>query len=486
MRATLNIADPLFVSAPNGGGVLYIHRHLLLPLTTEDATGLALIHDGLLWCAQSEPFNTIKEVRHGILRSTPLSPHHLDLHDIAVGPDGIYAVYTETNEVVRLDESYGVIERWSFGDEPDSAHVNCVASYQGRLLASQFGPFATHRGYKGRTYATGRVIDVRSGEVLIDGLSQPHSLVVAGNELWLCSSEDRTLLVFDKDFRQQRQFSLPGYTRGLAVGTESIYVGLSRSRNIQEREAGEFSSAVIAVLDRKSFTVTGYMPVPCNEIYDIRIAPSVELVTDVMASLWVRERAEQSKLLEATRLTMEREAQQRAHTEMELRNHFAALQRQHVASLDARSTSEAALVAVREELTTTRRESDVALDTLRYELATALRKGELALDAVRIELATAQRESDLALDAARVELIATRREVAARDSAIELVERELSQITTSRYWRWTWPARAAMQLLRGHGLIGRWDRQLAGRARQQVRRFRGRARILLQEDAGAT
>ncbi|HTC27295.1 glycosyltransferase, partial [Dyella sp.] len=445
-------------------GVLYVHRHLLLPLATEDATGLALVHDGLLWCVQTQPFNTIKEVRRGILRSTPLSSQPLDLHDVAAGPDGIYAVCTETNEVVHLDEGYRVLERWSFGAESDSAHVNCIAWFQGRLLASLFGSFVAHREYKGCTRSAGRVIDVRSGTPLIEGLSQPHSLVVAGEELWLCSSEDRSVEVYDSVFRRKRQLRLPGYTRGLAVGDACVYVGISRSRNAQEVEPGEFTSAVIAVLDRASLAVIGYMPMPCNEIYDIRIAPSVELVTDVMASLWARERAEQPKLIEAATRAVQRDAEDR-------------LEQVSMLLREEQRDAEDRLEQVSELLHKAKR--DIAQGVLneaalRNDLAGMTQLHAAELDARRSSEA-AMEGMQASLQRAERNLTMTKHELASRDGTIQSAEREISQITASRYWRWTWPVRAAMQLLRGHGLIGRWDRQLAGRARQQVRRLRGRA-----------
>ena len=307
MRTTLYIQDPLIISAPNQGGLLYAHRHLLLPLLYEDVTGLATMADGLLWCVQSLGEPVLREIRHGQLNSFTLAPTPQDLHDVLVSDQGTYAVFTETNQVVQLDHAFRVIDSWCFGEQPDSAHVNGIAIHNGRLIASMFGSFTTHRGYKGKTRNAGRVVDVRSGAVLISGLSQPHSLVVVGEQLWLCSSEDRTIHVYDAEFRLERQASLPGYTRGLAVGGTAVYVGLSRSRNLAMSEAGEFDSAVVGVLDRRSLEVTGYLPIPWNEIYDIRIAASTDQVTDVMASTWVYERhqhqlaaAESAKHLDVT------------------------------------------------------------------------------------------------------------------------------------------------------------------------------------------
>ncbi len=291
MRTTLNIPDPLFISAPNDGGLLYAHRHLLIPLTREDATGLSTTGDGLLWSVQTAGSPLFRQIRQGQFGTVKVGENPLDLHDILVHEQGTYAVFTETNQVVQLDEHFNVQQSWSFGDAPDCTHVNCIAVHRGRLIASMFGAFATHRGYKHKTLGAGRIVDVKTGDVLISGLSQPHSLVVVGEELWLCSSEDRSIQCYDAHFKLQRQVNLPGYTRGLAVGADVVYVGISRSRNLKSGEAGEFTSAVVALLDRSSLGIIGYVPLPWNEIYDIRIAPSSDIVADVMASTWVHERS---------------------------------------------------------------------------------------------------------------------------------------------------------------------------------------------------
>ncbi|HEY8682977.1 MAG TPA: hypothetical protein VIM06_07380, partial [Rhodanobacter sp.] len=139
MRTTLNIHDPLFISAPNGGGLLYAHRHLLMPMVREDATGLATTADGLLWCVQTVGEPRLREIRQGQLNTVGLGTQPLDLHDVLVDGGDIYAVFTETNQVARLDQAFRVQQVWSFGAEPDSSHVNCLALHHGRLLASMFG-----------------------------------------------------------------------------------------------------------------------------------------------------------------------------------------------------------------------------------------------------------------------------------------------------------------------------------------------------------
>lgn len=406
LRSALDIAEPLFVSAPNGGGLLYAHRHLLMPLLDEDATGLCVTADGLLWCMQADGSRSLREACGGRVLTTTLAQTPLDLHDVLQGADGTYAVFTETNTVVRLDEAFQVREQWRFGDEPDSAHVNCLAWHGGRLIASMFGEFAAHRGYKGGSRGAGRVVDVRSGEVLVDGLSQPHSLVSFDEQLWLCSSEDCELRVYDRDFRLERRVALPGYTRGLAVGERGVYVGISRSRNLASHDEGPFASAVISVLDRQTLELRGHAPVPWNEIYDIRLAPADFLVPDVMASLWEHERKQA-----------------------------------HAAHLGIARELESALTQGREAMAAWASEKSARADA------------QEALEAARIRQADIQGE-------------VVKRD--ARITLLEQARAELETIKASRSWRWTRPLRFVLRTLRHRGISPDDRRKLGWRQASAV------------------
>ena len=475
MRTTLNIHDPLFITSPNGGGLLYAHRHLLIPLTDEDATGLAPMADGLLWCVQTAAEPLLREVRQGEFKAVEVAKSPMDLHDVLVHPTGTYVVFTETNQVARLDDAYRVQEIWRFGEQPDSAHVNCIAVYDGRLVASMFGSFATHRGYKGETRRAGKVVDVRTGETLIDGLSQPHSLVVVDEHLWLCSSEDRAVHVYDRNFQLERQISLPGYTRGLAVGQDSVYVGISRSRNIVAGEVGQFESAVVAVLDRQSLDVFGYLPIPWNEIYDIRLAPAPDIVADVMASTWIHERqiAQNNRASDLERASQERLLllQQASEEKAALLQHAneekAALMQQaseeRAALLQQASEENAALLRQAGEqkaslLQQASEEKAALMQQATNEKASLLQQAGDEIRHMQQEVISAREATQAAVQRAELlqtEVIEFRGELVKRDARIhllELVSQELHLIKSSRSWRWTRAMRFLTRTIQHRGL----------------------------------
>ncbi|WP_288355863.1 glycoside hydrolase family 99-like domain-containing protein [uncultured Cycloclasticus sp.] len=276
----MKIQESLLVSSPGNpgdGGLFYYDGGECIRLSELSTTGLFVDESHLVCGYQADGGNKILFVKDNDAKVRSLSESSIDVHDILIEDGDMYIVATETNEVVRLDESLAVKERWVLPGEVDAKHINSLTFYQGKLIASMFGEFEDHRGYKGTTKGAGLVIDVRTGEVLIRGLSQPHSLTIAdNNNLLLCSSEEMELHEY-KDFELLRKLSLPAYTRGVCLIGDKLYVGLSQSRNI-DKELYSTRTCGIAVVDSLAFTLEEIIEVPLLEIYDIKKACSKRLI----------------------------------------------------------------------------------------------------------------------------------------------------------------------------------------------------------------
>lgn len=281
MDKAVNIPDRLLLSGPNGGGLGMLSRSRFEQLFTENATGVSIAGKHAAWVVQDAPANSLHAMVDGRLSTVRLSDGALDLHDILIDGPRFWAVATQINAILCIEQDREV-GRWQYAAEPDSWHVNCLVRHAGRMLASTFGRFDATRGYKGNTRGNGEVFDVKTGAPVIRGLSQPHSLVSEDGLLWLCDSEAGEVHAYDED-RRVRALRLPGYTRGLAFGRDHVYVGISRTRNepggkVERR----FDTAVIAVLNRATGEPIGYVPVPWSEIYDIRVLKSPQLAEDLL------------------------------------------------------------------------------------------------------------------------------------------------------------------------------------------------------------
>lgn len=265
------IDAPLLISSPNNGGMLYLHEKHNQVIHNSDVTGFCEYKDGYLLAEQKDGARYIRQVTSEGSKTIALSDSRADLHDLLWDGCYIYAVHTETNEVVWYTEDFIRVDSYRLDGENDSSHMNCIAIYNGRLIASIFGHFVKHRGYKGESLESGKVIDIKTGKTLISGLSQPHSLTVHKESLFLCNSACKELRQYD-DFKLTRSLNLSGYTRGLCIHGPNIYVGISKSRNMDEFSANNNLSAAVAVVDLDHFELKSITSICHDEIYDISIA----------------------------------------------------------------------------------------------------------------------------------------------------------------------------------------------------------------------
>lgn len=264
-----DLEDNLIVSSPGIGGLSYLEGKNQIIVSRKASTGIYLGVEGFFCGLQESGGNHLIIARHGSAQLVELDKIALDIHDVLVNDGLIYFVATQNNEVVCLDNNLKRLNSWQLPGEEDSSHINSVAIYKGRLIASAFGSFKVHREYKNGTLGLGRVFDVHTGETLISGLSQPHSLTVEDNYLYLCSSEENRLHIYNNQ-KLIKTATVPGYARGVAVGKNYIYVGISLSRNVNSNESN-LTNGAIAIIDKQSMECVGLNMLPFREVYDVRI-----------------------------------------------------------------------------------------------------------------------------------------------------------------------------------------------------------------------
>jgi O-antigen biosynthesis protein len=416
----------LLVSAPNGGGLFYINNGEVKKLDSFNTVGLfatsrnfyRAIQPDAVWAYGATPFQITDE-------SVSLG----DVHDVLEFEDHLYVVGTTGNEVIKLD-SHGIErDRWRFPGEEDSRHVNCLGVWNGRVVYSAFGEFSQHRGYKGMSDGEGFVEDLFSGKRLISGLSQPHTPVGHGANLLIANSERSELREYAPDGQLLKVKTLPGYTRGISVTSEAIYVGMSKSRNL---DGNGLTSAVLIALDPSSWDELGRVALPSSEIY------SVVSITDDAELLWA-----------VSELT--------SHASLKLEQRITQLQddaaREHVASMQRREYIDAINQVVRgrleENLTDSKNDKKKLEDVVNSErsLSTQAQSDELdGLVSAKRMIEVLENQERFAQGRVRqLEGLNEESEARSRASLERLLEVEatLTAVMNSRTWRWTEPVRRA-------------------------------------------
>jgi uncharacterized protein (TIGR03032 family) len=208
----------------------------------------------------------------------PRSSHvtgNVEIHEMAYGRGGeLWFVNTRFSCLATMDPSASFAPRWrppfvSRLEPSDRCHLNGLAMQDGApRYVTALGVADSPGGWRPNKARGGVLIDVDSGEVVVPGLSMPHSPRLYGGRLWACESGAGTLGVVDPAAgKYEAVVAVPGFTRGLAFAGRYAFVGLSQVREsavfsgipITERLAEHERTCGVAVVDLVTARIVGLL-----------------------------------------------------------------------------------------------------------------------------------------------------------------------------------------------------------------------------------
>ncbi len=213
----------------------------------------------------------------------------LDLHDIAFGTDGIYAVNTLFSCLIRVDTQYSFTPVWkppyitSIASE-DRCHLNGMAMKDGKpAYVTAFGQGDTPRSWKPKLMETGLLMRVSDNAIIADGLPMPHSPRLHGGYIYvLLSGTGEVIRIKEDTGVRETVCKLDGFVRGLDFCGDFMFVGLSKIRK-SSRAFGELpiaektkhpGMAVVHLPTRKMVAIAEYLTT-LEEIYDVCVLPNI-------------------------------------------------------------------------------------------------------------------------------------------------------------------------------------------------------------------
>jgi uncharacterized protein (TIGR03032 family) len=219
----------------------------------------------------------------------------VDARDVAIAADG-RPVFVNTlfSCLATPSDGYSFRSLWmppfvSRLAPEDRRHLNGLALDQGRpRYVTLIAPSDVADGSRDRRADGGMVMDVASNEVVLQGLSMPHSPRLHQGRLWLLNSGTGELGFVDAAAGAFRPVAfLPGYARGLAFFGSHAVVGLSRARENRTFQGLPLDQALSAkgaeprcglmVVDTESGNSVEWVRIEgvVRELFDVAILPGV-------------------------------------------------------------------------------------------------------------------------------------------------------------------------------------------------------------------
>ena len=221
-----------------------------LPRTFEKPMGIAVQGDKMLIAAKDEVI--LLENSKELAKHYPNKPNtydslylpritfhtgQVDMHDIAFGNDGVYAINTSFSCLCKVDGNFNFTPIWKppFIDRmasEDRCHLNGLVMKEGKpKYVTALGQTNTPQGWRDRIIDGGFLMDVETDEIILDGLAMPHSPRMHNDDLYLLQSAKGELIKVNtegKSYEVVKKFD--GFCRGLSIYQDYAFIGFSKLR----------------------------------------------------------------------------------------------------------------------------------------------------------------------------------------------------------------------------------------------------------------
>ncbi|MCI0456384.1 MAG: TIGR03032 family protein, partial [Gemmataceae bacterium] len=227
--------------------------------------------------------------------SSPLAPGGRGGGGEGETREELWVVNTRFSCLCTLHPDYNFVPRWrppfitALAAE-DRCHLNGLALVPGEQGVSTpqyvtaLGETDSAGGWRANKARGGCLLEVPSGEILLRGLSMPHSPRWHDGCLWLLESGTGRLVLADlAGGRWEDVAELPGFARGLALVGPFAFIGLSRIRptsamdGVPLAERRDRLKCGVAVVDLPSGRVIALLEFQSavEEIFDVQLLPGV-------------------------------------------------------------------------------------------------------------------------------------------------------------------------------------------------------------------
>jgi len=161
----------------------------------------------------------------------------VDMHDIAFGGNEILAVNTSFSTICKITGKFNFLPVWKpqFITElvaEDRCHLNGMVILDGKpKYVTMLGHSDIREGWRNGIETGGLLIDIETGETILEGLPMPHSPLWHKGELYMLLSASGQVIRINPGAKKYQVISmLDGFCRGMDIFGDYMFVGMSRLR----------------------------------------------------------------------------------------------------------------------------------------------------------------------------------------------------------------------------------------------------------------
>lgn len=216
----------------------------------------------------------------------------IQVHEMAYAGDDLVVVNTAFSCLATTSGPYSFEPIWKppFIQDlapGDRCHLNGLAVAEGRIrYVTALGQSNETSGWRVKKRDGGVLLDVETNQIVLRGLSMPHSPRWHNGRLWLLESGEGTIGTVNLETKTYEPIAqLPGFTRGLSFLGKYAFIGVSQVREtaifsgipLVERlgEASDRNCGVL-VLDLETRETVAFcrFEAGVEEIFAVQVLPS--------------------------------------------------------------------------------------------------------------------------------------------------------------------------------------------------------------------
>lgn len=213
----------------------------------------------------------------------------IDIHEMGFDSDDeLWLVNTKMSCLCTLDLNHSIVPRWrppfiTGYDLSDRCHLNGLAMRNGKpKYVSALGISDKPAGWRENKAFGGMIMDVETNEVIVDGLSMPHSPRWYRDKLWVLESGAGQLITVDEKTGDKTVVAqVPGFCRGIdfveryaiiglsEVRETAVFAGLPLTEREQDRKCG------VWIVDIETGQTVGFLVFSggVQEIFSVQLVP---------------------------------------------------------------------------------------------------------------------------------------------------------------------------------------------------------------------